>query len=226
MICYAVINHLAIMFEKPHATVYRIYLLRHGQSTGNAQGVYQGQADYPLTETGVRQSQALAARWKAEKFTFDRIITSPLQRACQTADIIATELGDIPVDLDVNWIERNNGVMSGLTPEQVDIQHPRPAFFSPYTPVGKTGESNWLLYLRAGKAIDDLLRRPPGRYLVVSHGAILNLAMYGILGIIPQAGFAGVRFRWHNAAYANLTYYPDRHLWYLESINSSSVMEK
>mgnify|MGYP001765828787 CR=1 FL=1 len=210
------------MFEKPQSAVYRIYLLRHGQSTGNAQGVYQGQADYPLDETGIHQVQALATRWKAGKTGFDRIISSPLKRARQTAEIIAAALGGAPVDLDENWMERNNGALSGLTPEQSEIQHPRPAFFSPYTAVGTTCESNWLLYLRAGKAVDDLLRRPPGSYLVVSHGAILNLALYGILGIIPQASFAGARFRFSNAAFASLTYIADRHLWYLESVNDHS----
>lgn len=210
------------MFETPQSSVYHIYLLRHGQSTGNAQGVYQGQANYPLDETGIRQVQALARRWKAEAISFNHIISSPLNRARQTAEIIAAALGDIPVDLDEDWMERDNGALSGLTPEQANTQHPRPAFFSPYTPVGKTGESNWLLYLRAGNAIDELLRRPPGSYLVVSHGAILNLALYGILGIIPQASFAGARFRFSNASFASLTYIPDRHLWYLESVNDHS----
>ena len=211
------------MFEKPlQSSVYRIYLLRHGQSTGNAQGVYQGWSDYPLDETGIRQVRALAARWKAEKISFDRIVSSPLQRAHQTAEIIAAALGDIPIDLDENWKERDNGALSGLTSEQAEIQHPRPAFFSPYTPIGATGESNWLLYLRAGQAVDSLLRRPAGSYLVVSHGAILNLAMYGIMGIVPQASFAGARFRFNNAAFACLTYLADRHLWYLEGVNDHS----
>jgi broad specificity phosphatase PhoE len=42
---------------------------------------------------------------------------------------------------------------------------------------------------------------------------------YVILGIIPQANFYGPRFRFHNAAFASLTYDPSRHVWSLESLN-------
>ena len=48
------------------------------------------------------------------------------------------------------------------------------------------------------------------------------MALYGILGIIPQASFAGARFRFSNASFASLTYIPDRHLWYLGSVNDHS----
>jgi broad specificity phosphatase PhoE len=75
----------------------------------------------------------------------------------------------------------------------------------PYQAVGETGESQWELYLRAGRAVQNLLKNPPGRYLVVSHGGILNLAFYAILGIAPQANFTGPRFRFANTAYATPT---------------------
>ena len=42
--------------------IYQITLLRHGQSAGNAGGIYQGQAEFDLTETGRQQAQALAGR--------------------------------------------------------------------------------------------------------------------------------------------------------------------
>jgi broad specificity phosphatase PhoE len=208
------------MFEKSSSSsIYRIYLLRHGQSTGNARGVYQGQANYPLDPAGIRQAEALARRWKTEGISFNRIFSSPLLRARQTAEIISAGLGNIPLDFDSNWMERNNGSLSGLRPEEAESKHPRPAFFNPYTPVGETGESNWALYLRAGQAVNTLLSQPMGCYLIVSHGAILNMTLYVMLGIIPQASFAGARFRFSNAAFATLTYIPNRHLWYLEGVN-------
>lgn len=203
----------------PPKNVFSIRLLRHGQSTGNAQGVFQGQADYPLDETGLRQAQALAVRWQAEKVVFDKIIASPLKRARQTAETIAAALGNPKIEFDDNWMERNNGAISGLTSEQAREKFPMPPLFNPYTAYGQDGESNWLLYLRAGKAIDDLLRRPPARYLIVSHGGILNMALYAILGIPLQAGFSGARFRFQNSAFSTLTYFADRHQWYLEGLN-------
>ena len=64
---------------------YNITLLRHGESLGNAGGIHQGQADFELSEIGLAQAHALADRWQRESVTFDRIISSPLLRARQTA---------------------------------------------------------------------------------------------------------------------------------------------
>ncbi len=66
-----------------------ITLLRHGESEGNTSGVLQGQSDYPLTTLGFEQAQRLALYWKANQVKFDLIISSPLLRASQTAEIIA-----------------------------------------------------------------------------------------------------------------------------------------
>jgi hypothetical protein len=68
---------------------------------------------------------------------------------------------------------------------------PRPDFMTPYTHFGETGESRWELYLRAGRAIQHILDRSPGRYLVAAHGGVLNMALYAILGIPVQADSAG-----------------------------------
>lgn len=197
---------------------YHIILLRHGESVGNAEGRHQGQSDFPLTKTGEAQAHALARRWQSEAVTFHQIITSPLQRAHQTAEIIA---GALHVSLEIGeiWMERDNGHYAGLTPEEANRLYPRPEFMPPYRFVGETGESQWELFLRAGRAVQDLLERPAGRYLVVSHGGILNLVLYAILGIAPQANFQGPRFRFNNSAFATLTYYPERHTWAVSGIN-------
>lgn len=197
---------------------YRIILLRHGQSEGNVQGVLQGQTEYPLSSYGRDQVRALAARWIQECVTFDTIITSPLTRARQTADIIAAAIAT-PIEENSDWMERNNGRLAGLKPEEIESQRIRPPFIHIYEPVGETGESQWELFLRAGRAVQSLMHRPPGSYLVVSHGGILNLAMYAVLGIIPHANLHGPRFRFYNAAFAKLEYNPGRHTWVVEAIN-------
>ena len=58
-----------------------VTLLRHGESVGNAESRWQGQRDYPLTERGREQAQALAKRWKQEKVQFDAVISSQIGRA-------------------------------------------------------------------------------------------------------------------------------------------------
>ena len=201
---------------------YRVILLRHAQSEGNAQGVLQGQSDYPLSDFGIQQAEVLARRWKKEQIHFDWIISSPLLRAQQTANIIAAALS-APLELDKNWMERNNGQIAGLRPEEIDERGLRPPFVHLYQPIGVDGESQWELFLRAGRAIQDLLHRPPGKYMVVSHGGILNLAMYAILGILPHANFQGPRFRFRNTAYASLDYDPSHHVWSLDLATSSGI---
>jgi len=198
--------------------IYQITLLRHGESQGNFEGRHQGQADFPLTEYGRRQTRALLDRWIAEKKRFDRIISSPLLRARETAEIISTELST-PLELDPLWMERDNGLMAGLSPEEVRDSLPQPDFIHPYQAIGQTGESQWELYLRAGKAVQSLFIHPPGAYLIVSHGGLLNMFFYAILGITPQPNFHGPRFRFNNTAFATLNYSPSSHRWYILGVN-------
>ena len=191
---------------------FHVTFLRHGESVGNAEDRFQGHADYPLTRKGRTQARALADRWQVEGVTFDKCIASPLLRACQTAEIVCATL-NIPLELDPDWMEINNGLVSGLTPEQAERVSPRPDFMTPYTRFGETGESRWELYLRAGRAIQHILDRSPGRYLVAAHGGVLNMALYAILGIPVQADSGGPRFMFHNTTFTTFTYEPERHNW-------------
>jgi len=202
-------------------STYTLTLLRHGESWGNANGYHQGQHDFPLTERGRQQAQALADRWAAEGRTFDQVIASPLLRARQTAEILAAALHR-PVEFDADWMERHNGLLQGLSHTEAAEKLPRPAFIPLFQPIAQTGESQWELYLRAGRAVNSVLRRPAGRYLIVSHGGTLNMALYVILGIAPQANFQGPHFRLHNTAFAVLVYHPAENTWFLESFNERS----
>jgi 2,3-bisphosphoglycerate-dependent phosphoglycerate mutase len=198
--------------------VYHVTFLRHGESVGNVEDRFQGHADFPLTDKGRHQAQALAERWQAEGITFDRCVASPLLRACQTAEIISGTL-NIPLELDPDWMEINNGLVAGLTPDQAAQVAPRLDFMTPYTHYGEIGESRWEVYLRAGRAIQHVLDRSPGRYLVVAHGGVLNMALYAILGIPVQADSGGPRFSFHNTTFATFTYEPERHNWRLISFD-------
>ncbi|MEA3350455.1 MAG: histidine phosphatase family protein [Chloroflexota bacterium] len=197
---------------------YHLTLLRHGESVGNADGYHQGQADFPLTEKGIKQIRALVEYWQTQKITFDQAIASPLQRARSTAEIITKSL-DIPLEYDKVWMERDNGKLAGLHHQEAKEKYPQPDFTPTYEPIGQTGESQWELYLRGGRALQSLIHRPPARYLVISHGGLLNMVMYATLGITPQPNFHGPRFRFQNTAFATLTYYPNRHTWYIHGLN-------
>ncbi|MBA2326593.1 MAG: histidine phosphatase family protein, partial [Actinobacteria bacterium] len=72
----------------------RLFLVRHGESTWNADGRWQGQADPPLSALGEEQACDAAARLAAGGFS--RVVASDLQRARRTAEILAEALG-LPV---------------------------------------------------------------------------------------------------------------------------------
>ena len=198
--------------------VYALTFLRHGESVGNLENRFQGHADFPLTETGLAQARALADRWKTEGRTFDRVFSSPLVRARQTAEIICAAL-KVPLEFDPDWMEIDNGLLAGLSDEEADQSVPRPAFITPYTHTGKTGESRWEVYLRAGRNIQKLLDHPVGHTLVVTHGGILNMTLYAILGIPVQADHTGPRFMFHNTTFATFTYDPERHNWRMNNFD-------
>jgi broad specificity phosphatase PhoE len=203
---------------EPPSTTHTIVLLRHGESVGNAEDRFQGQTDFPQTGKGRLQAKALADRWLAEGVTFDGCISSPLPRARQTAEIIAPLL-NVPLEFDPVWMEFHYGGLAGLTRGEAAERFPRPDFIHPYDHIGETGESRWEMYLRAGRGVQGLLDRSAGRYLVVSHGGILNMAMYAILGIPVQANYTGPSFRFLNTSFATLTYTPEEHHWRLIGLN-------
>jgi broad specificity phosphatase PhoE len=199
-------------------TVYEITLVRHGESIGNAEGYHQGQAEFRLTETGRQQARALARYWQERNVSFDVAIASPLHRARETAEIITHAL-ELDLEFDELWMERDNGVLAGLKHEKAREKFPAPDFIPTYRAIGQEGESIWELYLRAGRAIQSLIHREPGRYLVIGHAGLFNMAMHALLGITPQPNFHGPRFPFQNSAFASLSYHPDHHNWYVHGVD-------
>ncbi len=197
---------------------YQFILLRHGEFVGNAEGRIQGLSDFPLTKHGQEQARALARRWLTEERPFHRVLSSPLARCRETAEIIAGAM-NLPVEYDEIWMERDYGKLSGMTHAIAVENEGRPLYAYPYQPVGENGESLWDLYLRGTQALNTLMSLNPGRYLVVSHGGILNMVLYAILGIAPQAYLRGARFLFGNTAFAALSYMPSEHVWRVEALN-------
>ena len=200
--------------DKP---VFQFTFLRHGESVGNAESRWQGRSEYPLTEKGRAQARALAERWKAEGIKFDLAIASPLGRARETAEIVTSAL-NVKLELNPIWMERDIGEMEGLTIDEVR-QKPQPPYTTPYDSIGGNGEGDWELFLRAGKALHDLLRRPAGSYLIVSHGGMLNQLMHAIVGVAPHVDPSGVRFRFENTAFSRAIYFPHQHRWAFDALN-------
>lgn len=67
----------------------RIYLVRHGQTNYNLKRLVQGRIDEPLNKTGIKQAKQTGQLIKQLNFKFDKIVSSPLSRAFETAYLIA-----------------------------------------------------------------------------------------------------------------------------------------
>jgi broad specificity phosphatase PhoE len=155
----------------------RILLVRHGQSEWNLSGRWQGQADPPLTDLGRSQARA-AARSLG---TVDAIWSSDLQRAAETATILAGELGVGPVVVDPDLRERDAGEWSGLTRVEIDERYPGyleplvgedPEGWKPRRPPG--WESDAALATRVHRVLLTMRREVgAGDILAVVHAGLL-----------------------------------------------------
>ena len=147
----------------------RILLVRHGQSTWNADGRWQGRADPPLSDLGRRQAE-VAGDTLAE-LGIARVVASPLVRAHETATIIGTALG-LPVEPDARLQERDAGEWTGKTRDEIEAGWPgflaggeRPAGF----------ETDDILHERALAAIGDVATRAEEPVVVISHGGLIRV---------------------------------------------------
>ena len=94
----------------------RLLMLRHAQSTWNAEGRWQGHADPPLSAEGKQTAKAAAPQYSH----IARFVSSPLQRARETAEIIAESSGAGPITIYPGIAERDLGEWEGLTRGEVE----------------------------------------------------------------------------------------------------------
>jgi probable phosphoglycerate mutase len=155
-----------------------LFLVRHGQSTWNAERRWQGHGDPPLSERGRAQTRELLAALAS--LELEALVSSDLQRAVETARIVAEPLG-LELRVDPRWRERHLGVWTGLRREEIaagwpDVYAQLAAGDPDAAP--PEGESQRQLDARIRAAARELAgRHPGGRVLVVTHrGAIRVLA--------------------------------------------------
>ena len=99
----------------------RLHLIRHGETTSNADGRLQGHLDEPLNDRGVREAELLAERLAGMRIAV--LYTSPLIRARSTAETVSTRLGLDLRERDF-LMERDLGELSGLTGDEIGEKYP------------------------------------------------------------------------------------------------------
>lgn len=149
-------------------------LARHGQNEDNLNGILNGHRDLPLTDLGREQARQLGEGIAAAGLTFDAILSSPLSRAFETAEIAAARANlPVPEVMDL-LIERNFGIMTGrpisdvipMCSPDVFVTDTITYFLSP-----EGAETFPQLIERGKKVLDEVKRRYMGkRVLMVGHG--------------------------------------------------------
>ena len=158
-----------------------LILIRHGESTGNADGLLLGRIDAPLTAKGEAQASSVAPVLTG----VTRVISSSLQRARRTAESLATGL---PVEIDDRWIEVDYGEYDGrplrAVPDEVWTKWRTDPDFRP--PGGETlAEAGTRVRSACEElfAVDGHGARGPGAVVVVSHVSPIKAATCWALGL-------------------------------------------
>jgi probable phosphoglycerate mutase len=175
------------------ATPTRLLAIRHGESEWNVVGRWQGRADTALSDGGRRQ--ALEAAYVLG--TFDGIWSSHLQRAAETAAIIAAEIGVGPVVVDPRLGETHVGPWEGLTHAEIEegwpgflAEHRRPPEAEPLDAVADRVTASF---------VDIAATAPGAEMLVVTHAGVLRTLCQS-LGETPHRfpNLAGLWFDVHD----------------------------
>ena len=159
------------------------YCSRHGETAFNAEGRVQGQLDIPLSKNGQQQSKALASALSLEPL--DAIVVSPLRRALETAEAIATEL-QLPLKIDPRLAEINAGIFQGLNWDEIVIKYPNEAtLWKSGDPdfVIPEGESRRTLMLRGQAAFETIQANNHTHVAVIAHGGLLAATLKSLLKI-------------------------------------------
>jgi probable phosphoglycerate mutase len=181
-------------------------LLRHGQTPMSVQKRYAGRSDVPLTDVGIRQAVDAAKRLASAGISV--IVSSPLQRAVQTAEEVAAVTG-VPVVTDDGFRETDFGAWEGLTFAEVAERWPAelttwladPAVAPP------AGESFAEVSERVTAAMHRVLAGREGQtVLVVSHVTPIKTLVAAALLAPPPALY---RMHLDVAALCVIDWYPD-----------------
>jgi 2,3-bisphosphoglycerate-dependent phosphoglycerate mutase len=174
-------------------------VLRHGETTWNRDGRFQGHLDSPLTERGEEQSRALARRLAGHRFA--ALYSSDLGRASRTAEIVAATTGH-SVLLDARLRERHLGVLQGLTRAEGKERFPEAyRLFKMGGPDEAVpgGESTRQRFDCALACFQDLVARHAGETIVaITHGGVVSGLFRHVLAIPLEAPR---RFLRRNAAW-------------------------
>ena len=215
----------------------RLVLVRHGLSSFNAKGLIQGRTDDSLlTDEGYEQARK--AGQALSNIDFDKIYSSPLVRAAETAKTIKKSLNkQRDIVFDKNLLEVDLSEWSGLKIDEIKNKFPE------IYPVWKNDPENLILKKNNGKTfkpiqelfdqatnfIEDILKtyleEKDANILIVGHNAILRCLILLLLGK-PKQGFRKIRLENASLSIINISSHNKTFKSQIECLNQTSHLNK
>ncbi|WP_152656282.1 histidine phosphatase family protein [Oceanobacillus sp. CFH 90083] len=148
----------------------QILLIRHGESKADILKVHEGRADFSLTKKGHQQVKKLAEVVKT-KYSANKIYSSTLIRAKETAEVIADNLNKSIIFED-DLMEQNNGILAGMPLSEVNNVK-KPCYLHESI---QDGESAIDFRLRIEKVFSKIIveNEEERRVAIVTHGGVIN----------------------------------------------------
>lgn len=159
----------------------QVWLVRHGETEWARLGRHTGRTDIPLTDVGREQARGLASRLAGRAFA--KVLTSPLSRAAETADLGG--FGDVAVR-DDDLREWDYGALEGRTTPDIQAEYPGWSIWTGPWPAGETVDE---VGVRADRVIARCLAPDvTGDVLLFAHGHLLRVVAARWLGLPATAG--------------------------------------
>jgi broad specificity phosphatase PhoE len=159
----------------------KIYLIRHGQTTGDIEDRFGGDYDDHLTELGKEQAKKLAE--KLTKLNIEKIFYSPRIRARETADIII-EKTKVPSEVDGNLRERNSyGILTGMVKKIAKEKSPNlvEKLKDPKATI-EGAEDYEMFKKRVVNFYDQIVKAPFNTIGTITHGGVISCFLREIIG--------------------------------------------
>ena len=176
---------------RPNHQGIRLLLVRHGETDWNQQNIYQGQTDISLNENGKLQSKKVADFLK--DVSIDKVFSSSLLRAKQTAEIILQHHQDVNLELNDGFKEIIHGLWEGKAETEIDLEFPgalQQWYETPEQikmPNGESLQHVWQRTIEVYESIlDTAFTDKLNTILIVAHGVINQILLCQILGLSAE----------------------------------------
>jgi probable phosphoglycerate mutase len=156
-----------------------VCLVRHGETEWTINGRHTGRTDIPLTEQGERDALELGGSLR--RWTFGKVLASPLQRAWRTAELAGF---GAQLEPDADLLEWDYGAYEGRRTSEIRAEHPDWRLFEDGCPGGETLDA---VGVRADRVIGRI-RASTANALVFAHRDILRTLTARWLGLAPRDG--------------------------------------